>query len=85
MNGDRPLVILTRKWPNYVESELSKHFNVELNSEDRSFTQEDWLRAMERADAICPTVTDTIDASLISHPSNAVKIIGIFISRWMFC
>ena len=76
MNGDRPLVILTRKWPNQVESELSKHFNVELNPEDRSFTQEEWLRAMERADAICPTVTDTIDASLISHPGKTVKIIA---------
>ena len=74
----KPKVIVTRKWPAAVEEKLKEHFDVQLNEDDIPMTTEQLQQALRTADAVCPTVSDSISAELLSaEPMNA-KILGNF-------
>ena len=74
----KPKVIVTRKWPAAVEEKLKEHFNVQLNEDDIPMTTEQLQQALRTADAVCPTVSDSISAEVLSaEPMNA-KILGNF-------
>ena len=76
MNEKRPRVILTRKWPSKVETKLGEKFDVKLNIDDHPFTFAEFESALSEADAICPTVTDRIDAKLLNCANKTVKILA---------
>lgn len=74
----KPKVIVTRKWPAAVEEKLKEHFDVQLNEDDIPMTTEQLQQALRTADAVCPTVSDSISAEVLSaEPMNA-KILGNF-------
>lgn len=73
----RPRVICTRKWPASVETQLKARFDVVLNLADQALSAEELKDALDNFDAVCPTVTDKIDAAVLAAPKRA-KILGQF-------
>lgn len=67
----KPRVICTRKWPAAVEAVLSERFDVTLNMADKPMTPAELKQAFDDYDAVCPTVTDKIDADVLASPGRA--------------
>jgi lactate dehydrogenase-like 2-hydroxyacid dehydrogenase len=76
--GQRPRLLVTRRLPEAVEAYLSERFEADLNADDVPLSRAALAEAMTRYDAICPTITDRIDAELLSAPGATVKILGNF-------
>ena len=74
----KPKVIVTRRWPASVEAELERHFDVSLNADDVPFTPGRLAEAFAGADAVFPTVTDRIDAGILSAEPMRARLIGNF-------
>ena len=53
-------------------------FDAELNLTDRPMTRADLEAAVQRADVLSPTITDVIDADLISKAGPQLKMIANF-------
>ncbi|MDJ0981677.1 MAG: D-glycerate dehydrogenase [Kiloniellales bacterium] len=74
----RPRVVVTRRWPEEVEAQLREHFDVQLNPDDRPMTPEALKQAFATADAVFSTVTDRIDAEVLSAEPLRARLIGNF-------
>lgn len=74
----KPKVIVTRKWPAAAEAELKKHFDVVLNEDDHPMSVEELQDAFKNADAVCPTVSDKINAEVLNAEPLRAKVIGNF-------
>ena len=74
----KPLVVITRKLPDPVETRMRELFDARLNVEDRPMTQPELVAAVKEADVLVPTVTDTIDAALIAQAGENLKLIANF-------
>jgi len=74
----KPLVILTRKLPNEIETRLKELFNTELNHDDHAMDRAQLEDTIQRADCLVPTVTDNIDADLIAKAGPKLKLIASF-------
>ena len=74
----KPRVIVTRRWPQEVEARLAEQFAVELNREDRPLDRHALKAAFSAADAVFPTVTDAIDAEVLSAEPLRARLIGNF-------
>ena len=59
----KPLVIVTRKLPDKVETRMRELFDTRLNPDDKPMTPAQLVEAVRSADVLVPTVTDAIDAS----------------------
>lgn len=74
----KPLVVITRKLPDPVETRMRELFDARLNVEDRPMTQPELVAAVKEADVLVPTVTDRIDAALIAQAGENLKLIANF-------
>ena len=74
----KPLVIVTRKLPDIIETRMMELFDAELNLEDTAMSREALEAAVARADILVPTVTDRIDASLIEKAGPQLQMIANF-------
>src|SRR5581483_5192269 len=63
----KPLVVVTRKLPDTVETRMRELFDARLNLDDKPMTQAELAEAAKTADVLVPTVTDRIDASVLSQ------------------
>ena len=72
----KPKIIVTRDIPDEVESRLKDFFQVSFNREDKVFDKDILKKAMENADGIVCTVTDSITDELLSLTRKKVKIIA---------
>ena len=72
----KPKAIVTRRWPAKVEAALKEHFDIELNETDQPMTAAELQAAMQRADALFPTVTDKITREIQDVPGRTVRLIG---------
>src|SRR5262245_51778013 len=77
-NRKKPLVIVTRKLPERVEPRIRELFDARLNIDDRPMGQSELAEAMKSADVLVPTVTDRIDASVLSQCGERLKLIANF-------
>jgi len=77
-SGKKPLVIVTRKLPDSVETRMCELFDTRLNLEDKPMSQAELADAAKVADVIVPTVTDHIDRSVLSHSGEKLKLIANF-------
>lgn len=75
---NKPKVIVTRKWPAPVEARLQELYDVQLNNTDVPMSPQALKAALQTADALLATVTDTITDEIISVPNKRTKIIGNF-------
>ena len=78
MTNTKPLVIITRKLPDVVETRMYELFNARLNLEDVPMSQDDLIAAVQQADILVPTVTDRIDAALLEQAGPQLKLIANF-------
>ncbi|MAW89218.1 MAG: D-glycerate dehydrogenase [Phyllobacteriaceae bacterium] len=72
----KPLVIVTRKLPDQVETRMRELFDTRLNVDDTPMSQPQLLAAMKEADVLVPTITDRIDAALIAQAGENLKLIA---------
>jgi glyoxylate reductase len=74
----KPVVVVTRKLPDVVETRMCELFDTRLNVSDAPMTQAELAEAMRTADVLVPTVTDRIDAQLIEQAGENLKLIANF-------
>jgi glyoxylate reductase len=74
----KPLVVITRKLPDAIETRMRELFDARLNVEDAPMTQPQLVAAVREADVLVPTVTDRIDAALIAQAGPNLKLIANF-------
>ena len=74
----KPIVVVTRKLPDVVETRMMELFDVRLNVDDKAFTSTELAAAMETCDVLVPTLSDTLDAGLIAKAGPRLKLIANF-------
>jgi glyoxylate reductase len=74
----KPLVIVTRKLPDAVETRMRELFDTRLNVDDKPMTQAELIEAVKAADVLVPTVTDRIDSKVIVRAGPSLKLIANF-------
>jgi glyoxylate reductase len=78
MNRKKPLVVVTRRLPDVVETRMRELFDARLNVDDHPMSQAELIEAVQVADVLVPTVTDKIDASLLAQAGEKLKLIANF-------
>jgi glyoxylate reductase len=76
MPKSKPLVVVTRRLPDVIETRMRELFDAQLNHEDRPLTQAQLVEAVKTAEVIVPTVTDTIDAGVIAQAGPQLRMIA---------
>jgi glyoxylate reductase len=74
----KPLVVITRRLPESVETRMRELFDARLNLDDKPMSQIELTEAAKVADVLVPTVTDQIDRSVLSHSGEKLKLIANF-------
>src|SRR5271169_4669871 len=74
----KPLVVVTRKLPDSIETRMRELFDAQLNLDDTPLTTEQIADAVRTADILVPTVTDEITEELLKQPDCRVKLIANF-------
>jgi glyoxylate reductase len=74
----KPLVVITRKLPDQVETRMRELFDARIVVEDRPMTQPELVAAVKEADVLVPTITDRIDAALLAQAGPNLKLIANF-------
>ncbi len=74
----KPLVVVTRKLPDSVETRMRELFDAKLNLDDKPMSQADLAEAARNADVLVPTVTDRIDSGVLSKAGDKLKLIANF-------
>ncbi len=77
-NKNRPKVIVTRKLPDSIETRMAELFDVKLNLADTPMSADQLKAAVAEADVLVPTVTDTIDADVLSAAGEQLTLIANF-------
>ena len=72
----RPKVLITRRWPEAVERLLGDRYETTLNAADAPMGPEAMAKALRGFDAVCPTVSDTLDAAVLDRGAGGAKILG---------
>ncbi|MGX1097473.1 2-hydroxyacid dehydrogenase [Amorphus sp. MBR-141] len=78
MAKKKPLVVVTRKLPDAVETRMRELFETRLNLDDRPLTQAELVEAAKTADVLVPTITDRIDAAVLSQAGPNLRLIANF-------
>ncbi len=74
----KPLVIVTRKLPDAIETRMRELFDTRLNHDDKPMTQAELIEAVKTADVLVPTITDRIDSKVIVRAGPDLKLIANF-------
>jgi glyoxylate reductase len=78
MPTKKPLVIVTRKLPDAIETRMMELFDTRLNLDDTPLTQAQLVAAAQQADVLVPTITDRIDAAVLAQAGPRLKLIASF-------
>ncbi|MEM9965165.1 MAG: D-glycerate dehydrogenase [Asticcacaulis sp.] len=73
----KPKILLTRAWPEKALAYLEAHYDVTLK-DGASLSKSDLIATMAEYDALCPTLTDKLDAEVLGAPNARVKMIANF-------
>ena len=74
----KPVVIVTRKLPDAVETRMCELFDTRLNVDDKPMSQADLIAAVKVADVLVPTVTDRIDRAVLTQAGPQLRLIATF-------
>jgi glyoxylate reductase len=77
-NRKKPLVVISRKLPDAIETRMCELFDARLNLTDKPLSSAELVEAVKTADVLVPTVTDRIDAELIAQAGPQFKLIANF-------
>ena len=78
MPKKKPLVVVTRRLPDVIETRMRELFDTRLNDADQPMTQAELVEAVKTADVLVPTVTDRIDAAVLSQSGENLRLIANF-------
>jgi glyoxylate reductase len=78
MSTKKPLVIVTRKLPEAIETRMMELFNTKLNPDDHPMSQAELIEAVKTAEILVPTVTDRIDGRILAHANPNLRLIANF-------
>ena len=78
MPKKKPLVVVTRRLPEVIETRMCELFDTRLNESDKPLTHDELVEAMRTADVLVPTITDRIDSHLIAQAGEQMKLIANF-------
>lgn len=76
MPAERLSVVVTRRLPTAVETRMKELFDVELRQDDTPMSREELVSAMKRADVLVPTLTDTVDAGMLTQAGENLRLIA---------
>ena len=76
MSRSRPLVVVTRRLPEAIETRMMELFDTRLNSADEAMSKADLIEAVKVANVLVPTVTDRIDAAVLAHANPELRLIA---------
>ncbi len=74
----KPLVVVTRKLPDTIETRMRELFDARLNLDDSPLSTEQLAEAVRTADVLVPTVTDEITSEILSAPDCKLRLIANF-------
>jgi glyoxylate reductase len=74
----KSLVVVTRKLPDSIETRMRELFDARLNLDDTPMTAEQIAEAVRSADVLVPTINDTINEQMLSHPDCKLRMIANF-------
>jgi glyoxylate reductase len=77
-NRRKPLVVVTRKLPDKVETRMCELFDTRLNINDHPMSHTDLVEAVKTAEILVPTLTDQINAALLSQSGEQLRLIANF-------
>ncbi len=78
MARKKPVVVITRKLPDAIETRMMELFDARLNVDDTLMTAEQLIDAVKTADVLVPTVTDRIDKQILSAAGPNLKLVANF-------
>ena len=78
MPKTKPLVIITRRLPDVIETRMMELFDCRLRDDDAPMTQAELVQAAQDCDVLVPTVTDRIDAAILSQADPRLKLVASF-------
>ena len=78
MTKQKPLVIVTRKLPDAIETRMMELFDTRLNHDDTPLGKAELIEAVRTADVLVPTVTDKLDASVLANAGEKLRLIANF-------
>jgi glyoxylate reductase len=78
MPSKKPLVVVTRKLPDAIETRMMELFDTRLNLDDQPMTQAQLVAAVKQAEVLVPTVTDRIDAGVLAQAGPDLRLIASF-------
>ena len=76
MVSQRLRVVVTRRLPEIVETRMTELFDVALRDSDEPLSRSALAEAVRTADVLVPTLTDTVDASLLAQAGDRLKLIA---------
>jgi glyoxylate reductase len=74
----RPSVYVTRMIPQENLEELQRHFEVEVNPDDRALTRDELKQKVRGRDAVLSILTDTIDGEVLDAAGPQCRIVANF-------
>jgi glyoxylate reductase len=74
----KPLVVVTRKLPDSIETRMRELFDARINLDDQPMTPEQIAEAVRTADVLVPTVTDEISDEILKQPDCKLRLIANF-------
>ena len=78
VTSKKPLVILTRKLPDVIETRMMELFDVRLNPDDHPMSRAELIAAVGQAEVLVPTITDRIDAGMLAQAGPRLKLVANF-------
>src|SRR3954447_2836679 len=76
MPRTRPAVIVTRKLPDMIETRMMELFDARLNTTDQPLGKPELIEAVRGCEVLVPTVTDRIDAAVLAHAGERLRLIA---------
>jgi glyoxylate reductase len=76
MPRSKTVVVVTRKLPDAIETRMMELFDVRLNLDDHPMNASELAEAVKVADVLVPTVTDHIDAKILSQAGEQLRLIA---------
>ena len=74
MPQQKPLVVVTRRLPDTIETRMRELFKAALNINDQAMSRDELIEAVKTADVLVPTVTDEIDADIIRSEEHTSEL-----------
>jgi glyoxylate reductase len=74
----KPVVVVTRRLPDVIETRMMELFDARLNTDDHPMSQNELIEAVRHADVLVPTVTDRVDSAVLAQAGENLRLIASF-------